>query len=178
MHRSTLRQLAAPLLLLSLLACEAGDDAGEDMAADTADTTAQASQATLYDRLGGESAIRSVVDTLVAHAAADEELNFTRAGTANEWEATPENVQLLKERLVQFVASAAGGPQRYEGRDMVTAHQGMEITNEEFDRLGGHLQMALRVHDVPEDLQAELLRIVETTRPQIVRSDTTAAGAR
>jgi hypothetical protein len=45
----------------------------------------------------------------------------------------------------------------------------MQITNEEFDRLGGHLQMALRVHDVPEDLQNELFQIVETTRPQIVR---------
>jgi len=170
MNRRTHRFLVPAALLLAVLGCESQGEPAEDTPAP--DTAARTSQATLYERLGGAAAIRSVVDTMVAHAAADEELNFTRAGTAREWQATPENVELLKERLVQFVGSATGGPEQYEGRDMVTAHQGMEITNEEFDRLAGHLQMALRVHDVPEDLQNELFAIVETTRPQIVAADT------
>jgi hemoglobin len=169
MHRRAHRLFATSLLVLTALACESQGEPGDETAA--RDTAAQTAQATLYQRLGGATAIRSVVDTLVAHAAMDEQLNFTRAGTENEWEATPENVELLKERLVQFVGSVTGGPEQYEGQDMVTAHQGMQITNEEFDRLGGHLQMALRVHDVPEELQNELFEIVETTRPQIVRAD-------
>ena len=170
MQRGTLRLFAASLLFV--VACDTGGDTADDAAIDTTAAAAPA-QATLYDRLGGEAAIRSVVDTLVAHAASDEELNFTRAGTANAWQATPENVDTLKTRLVQFVASATGGPQQYTGQDMLSAHRGMQITNEEFDRLGGHLQMALRSHNVPEDLQAELMQIVESTRPQIV--DTAAA---
>ena len=156
-----------PFVLLTPLACDADSEPRDDAVADTM----QADSATLYDRLGGESAIRSVVDSVVAHAAADEELNFTRAGTANEWEATPENIDTLKVRLVQFVASATGGPQRYEGQDMPTAHRGMEITDAEFDRLGGHLRMALQAHDVPQNLQDELFAIVESTRPQIVTAE-------
>ncbi|HUP20935.1 MAG TPA: group 1 truncated hemoglobin [Gemmatimonadota bacterium] len=153
--------------LVALAACE---PAGERDAVDEADTLAPAAdtQVSLYDRLGGEAAIRSVVDDLVTRAAADDTLNFTREGTSNEWEATDENIALFKERMVQFVGQATGGPQTYEGQDMGVAHAGMEITNAEFDRLGGHLQAALQAHDVPAAEQQELLAIVETTRSAIV----------
>jgi hemoglobin len=156
-------------------ACEQqGEEAGEgaDTLAEAADTVAAA---TLYDRLGGEAAIAAVVDTLVALASADAELNFTRQGTANEWEATPENVEILKTRLVQFVSQATGGPQAYEGQDMTTAHAGMQITDEEFDRLAGHLETALDAYSVPEAEKQELFAIVETTRSAIVAPADTAA---
>src|SRR5439155_23353082 len=52
----------------------------------------------LYDRLGGENAIRAVVDDFVPRAAADEKVNFTRKGiVGHEWQATPENVAKFKE---------------------------------------------------------------------------------
>ncbi|HEU4464520.1 MAG TPA: group 1 truncated hemoglobin [Gemmatimonadota bacterium] len=160
---------------LALGACEQqGEESAEgaDTLAQTDDTVATA---TLYDRLGGESALAAVVDTFVSLAAADTELNFTRQGTANEWDATPENVELLKDRLVQFVGQATGGPQVYEGQDMATAHAGMQITGEEFDRLAGHLGAALDAYDVPEAEKQELFAIVETTRGSIVAAaDTTA----
>ena len=161
-------------LSVALAACEqqAGEPDGADTLAPAADTVAAT---TLYERLGGEEAIAAVVDTLVALASADAELNFTRQGTANEWEATPENVALFKERMVQFVGQATGGPQVYEGRDMATAHTGMQITNEEFDRLAGHLEAALDAYSVPEAEKQELFAIVETTRSAIVApADTTA----
>ena len=149
---------------------ETTDEAADSLAAaDTAPTTTS-----LYDRLGGEPAIAAVVDTFVALAAADTALNFTRKGTAHEWEATPENVELLKTRLVQFVGQATGGPQAYEGGDMATVHTGMEITDEEFDRLGGHLGAALDAYSVPEAEKQELFAIVETTRSAIVQPGPTA----
>lgn len=162
-------------MAVALGACEqqAGEPAdGADTLAPAADTVAAA---TLYDRLGGEAAIAAVVDTFVSLAAADTELNFTRQGTANEWDATPENVELLKTRLVQFVGQATGGPQVYEGGDMATAHAGMEITNEEFDMLAGHLGAALDAYDVPEAEKQELFAVVETTRSAIVAPADTAA---
>ncbi|HUP00617.1 MAG TPA: group 1 truncated hemoglobin [Gemmatimonadota bacterium] len=154
---------------LALAACQAQDGEPVDqIEPDTVDTATAGPEQSLYDRLGGETAIASVVDTFVARAAADAELNFTRQGTANEWEATPENVDLLKERLVQFVGQATGGPQVYEGEDMGAAHEGMAITDAEFDRLGGHFQGSLDAHAVPAAEQDELLAIVETTRGAIV----------
>lgn len=171
MHRGSHGLWAPTFLVLAFsLSCQAGDGTDEGMEPDTlagGDTLA-AAQGSLYDRLGGEAATASVVDSMVAYAAADTALNFARTGTANEWEVTPENVALLKTRLVQFVGQATGGPQAYEGRDMATTHEGMAITDEEFDMLGGHLKHALDVHGVPAAEQTELLAIVETTRSAIV----------
>ena len=45
----------------------------------------------------------------------------------------------------------------------------MAITNEDFDRLAGHLVAALDAYDVPEEEKQELLAIVETTRSSIVQ---------
>lgn len=173
MHRAS-RRLWLPTVLVIVLTpgCRAGgDETDEGIEADTMVAEDMLPEGSLYDRLGGEAAIASVVDTMVAYAAADTELNFTRQGTANEWEATPENVALLKTRLAQFVGQATGGPQVYEGQDMGTAHAGMAITDEEFDRLGAHLQHSLDVHAVPAGEQEELMAIVETTRSAIVAAD-------
>ncbi|HET6617802.1 MAG TPA: group 1 truncated hemoglobin [Gemmatimonadota bacterium] len=157
---------------LSTLLAIGCQDRNGDTADEVADSLAAADTApaatTLYERLGGEPAIAAVVDTFVALAAADTALNFTRQGTANEWEATPESIDLLKTRLVQFVGQATGGPQAYEGGDMATVHTGMEITNEEFDMLAGHLGAALDAYNVPEAEKQELFTIVETTRTAIV----------
>lgn len=162
--------VALAILALAFTACQRQGGEEEGMEADTTAATAEPEQS-LYDRLGGEPAIAAVIDDFVARAAADTVLNFTRQGTANEWEATPENIDTLKMRLVQFVGQATGGPQVYEGQDMGTAHQGMEITNTEFDILGGHLKASLDVLAVPAQEQGELLAIVETTRSAIVMAE-------
>jgi len=122
----------------------------------------------LYERLGGEPAITAVVADFVGRAAADPAVNFTRKGTAKEWDATPENVENLKKHLVQFIAMAAGGPQTYEGKEMKTAHAGMGITDAEFDALAGDLKASLVTFNVPQKEQDELLAVVGTTRKEIV----------
>ena len=124
--------------------------------------------ASLYERLGGEGKVRQVVDDLVARIAEDESFNFTRSGRPNEWEPTPENVERLKERVVQFISVTAGAPKaRYEGKDMVTAHQGMGITGGEFDAFTAHLKAALAQNNVAEAEQQELLDAMESTRAAI-----------
>jgi len=122
----------------------------------------------LYDRLGGEPGIEQVVNSFVGIAAADPKVNFTRKGTAKEWAATPENVAKLKTHLVQFIASAAGGPQKYEGRDMKSVHAGMGITAAEFDAAAADLQQALGMYNVGKQEQTELLAVVGTTKASIV----------
>jgi hemoglobin len=123
----------------------------------------------LYDRLGGENAIRAVVDDFVPRAAADEKVNFTRKGVpGHEWQATPQNIEKLKTRLVQFIGVATGGPQKYEGQDMGTAHKGMKITDAEFDALANDLKLSLDKLNVPAREQKELLEIVGSTRGVIV----------
>jgi hemoglobin len=124
---------------------------------------------TLYDRIGGETGVRALVDDWVARAAADPRVNFERRGTKKPWEASPENVARLKEHLVQFLSVTTGGPNpQYTGRRMDEVHKGMKISNTEFDAMMDDLRASLTKVGVPVREQRELLRKVELTREQIV----------
>jgi hemoglobin len=119
----------------------------------------------LYDRIGGETAIRSVVDDFVAVAAADPKVNFTRGGA---WKASDSAVTTLKEHLVSFLGQAFGGLQKYSGRSMKAAHHGMGITRAEFDALAADLQGVLEKHKVGKGEVAEIMKIAASTAPDIV----------
>ena len=134
----------------------------------------------LYDRLGGETGIQRIVSDFVDRAIADPRTNWARKGVkhgavlgmggkTSEWKATPEHVETLKAHLVQFVAVASGGPTEYEGRGMEAVHNGMSITNAEFDASIGALKASLDSLKIANDEQKELLALFESTRPQIAK---------
>jgi hemoglobin len=124
----------------------------------------------LYYRLGGEKAVTAVVNDFVDAAAADPKVNFDRKNPphSNTWDATPDNVAKVKQRIVAFVAQATGGPKNYDGASMADAHRGMGITEAEFDALAGHLKNTLVKFNVPQKEQDELMAIVGGTKPDIV----------
>jgi len=122
----------------------------------------------LYERLGGETAIKAVVDDFVGRAAADPKVNFTRKGTSMEWNPSPENVAKLKAHLVQFISMATGGLQKYEGRAMKPVHTGMGITEAEFGALAADLVASLDKFKVPQKEKDDLISIVASTKRDIV----------
>lgn len=122
----------------------------------------------LYERLGGEPAITAVVDDFVARTAANPKVNFTRKGEAPEWAATPENVAHLKKMAVAFIAQATGGPQKYAGKDMRTAHTGMKITEAQFNAAAADLAASLDKFKVPKAEKDELMAIAASTKGDIV----------
>lgn len=123
---------------------------------------------TLYARLGGKKAIEAVVDDFVDRLADDPKVNVTRQGTANTWEATPAHVRQIKKMITLQICDVTGGPQKYTGRDMRTAHRGMQITETEFDLSARRLRDSLEKFNVPKQEQDELINIVASTRPEIV----------
>jgi hemoglobin len=129
-----------------------------------------AAEKSLYERLGGEAAIKAVIDDFVGRAAGNPKVNFTRKGTDKEWEATPENVARLKMHLVELVGMVTGGPQKYTGRSMEESHAGMKITAEEFGALAADLKATLDKFKVPRKEQMELLKIVGSTQADIVEA--------
>jgi len=113
----------------------------------------------LYDRLGGKDAITAVVDDFVGRVAADNRINgfFAKA-----------NVPRLKMMLVDQICEASGGPCKYTGRDMKTAHRGMGITDAAFDALVGDLVATLDKFKVGEREKQELLSTLGPMRKDIV----------
>ncbi len=121
--------------------------------------TAAAPKKLLFDRLGGKPAIEAVIDDFLGRVAGDELIN---SGFAVG------HVPRLRQRLVELVCAASGGPCTYSGRDMGTAHAGMKITNAQFDALVGHLVATLDKFKVPAGEKGELLGLLGPMRSSIV----------
>jgi hemoglobin len=121
----------------------------------------------LYERLGGKTAISAVVDDFVARCAADARINGKFART---------DIARLKESLVDQVCEAAGGPCTYSGRDMRTTHDGMAVTAGEFDALVGDLVATLDGFSVPEAEKGELLGVLGPMRADIVEVESDSTG--
>jgi hemoglobin len=123
--------------------------------------------ATLYERLGGRGAITAVVDAVVARVAADERINAKFAKT---------DIPTLKRLMVEQIGEAAGGPERYSGRNMRETHDGMGVTAGEFDALVEDLVATLDQFRVGKAEQDELLGVLGPMRPEIVEIESSRTG--
>ncbi len=66
------------------------------------------------------------------------------------------------------MCEASGGPCKYAGKDMKTAHAGMKITNREWNITGGHVVAAMRAKKVPRKEQGEVMRLLGSMKGDIV----------
>lgn len=139
--------------------------AGPALAKAKAEVTANAGGGPqpLYERLGGERGVRAFVDEFVTRAAANPRVNFFRDGKFAKTD-----VGRLKKHLVDFIGSAAGGSQKYTGRDLTSTHAGMRITEAEFEALAEDLAASLDHLKIPTKEKSEMLRIALSTKGAIV----------
>lgn len=119
---------------------------------------------TLYDRLGGKKAITAVVDEFVGRVAADTRINGFFKATA----ADPARLAKFKENLVDQICQASGGPCKYKGKDMKTAHAGMGISTADFNALVEDLVGALDKFKVAEADKNQLLGVLGPMKSDIV----------
>jgi hemoglobin len=125
---------------------------------------AATAQKSLYDRLGGNTAIVAVVDDFVGNCAADKRINAFFAATA----ADAGRLAKFKGNLVDQICEASGGPRKYMGKDMKTAHQGMGISTADFNALVEDLTKTLVKFKVGKTEQDQLLGVLGPMKAQIV----------
>jgi hemoglobin len=113
----------------------------------------------LYQRLGGHDAITAVVDDAIANIATDPRINPRFSSAA---------ISPLKSKLVALLCARTGGPCTYTGLDMSSAHEDMNIRDDEFDALVDDLVKSLNKFKVPAREQRELLVILGQMRNAIV----------
>ncbi|MBV8317568.1 MAG: group 1 truncated hemoglobin [Planctomycetaceae bacterium] len=119
----------------------------------------------LWDRLGGEAAVKAVVHDFVVLATADPKVDFFRGG---KYTLDAEGVANLERLLVELISAVSGGPLKYEGRDMKSLHEGMGITDAQFDAIAADLVSVLNKYQVPKKEADELITIIASTRKDIV----------
>jgi len=116
----------------------------------------------LYERIGGDSAVKATVIKMYDKILSDEELApfFDNV-----------DVDTLRHSQSAFVTYAFGGPNRYTGKAMRSAHASAVrngLSDKHFDLVAGHLKAAMQELNVPDDLIAEALAIVGSTRAEVL----------
>ena len=119
-------------------------------------------QESLYARLGGYDAIAAVVDDLVQRLAADPKLGRFWANRGAD------GIRREKQLVVNFVVDQAGGPLFYSGRDMVTAHLGMKISDQDWHIFIKHLRATLEKFKVPDQEKTDVISFMEGLKKTMV----------
>jgi hemoglobin len=117
---------------------------------------------TLYERLGGYDAIAAVADDLLPRLENDAQLGRFWANRGDD------GIAREKQLLVDYLCANAGGPLLYTGRDMLTSHKGMGITESDWQILIDHLKATLTGFQVPQQEQDDVLAFIDSTRTDIV----------
>jgi hemoglobin len=118
------------------------------------------SQISLYERLGGAPGIAATVEDVWANHTSNPLVKARYASS------DPEKVKRLVRE--QFGA-ATGGPETYTGRDMLSAHKGLNISEQEFLAVIDDVLDALSKNGVGQKEQDEVLAILYSTRKDIIR---------
>ena len=120
---------------------------------------------TLYERLGGQPAIRAVASGLVDKILADSRVNqwFVHAASS------PGNTAAYKASLAEFLCQATQGPCKYTGMDMSAAHRGRGVTGEAFDAVVQDLVSVLNTLKVPSKEQSDVLTLLAPLKNVIVQ---------
>lgn len=118
----------------------------------------------LYKSLGGKKAIVAVVDDFVGRVAGDNRINGFFKATASD----PKRLARFKANLADQICQASGGPCKYKGKDMKTAHAGMGVGSGDFDALVEDLVATLDKFHVKEADKNALLGVLGPMKKDIV----------
>lgn len=117
------------------------------------------SKESLYLRIGGEPVISKAVELFYEEILYDLSLRgfFERLSMKKQ-----------KDAQKKFITFMVGGPGDYSDSFLREKHKKKRITNEQFDKLLGHLENSFHELNVPNYLLIELRKVVEKFRDCIV----------
>lgn len=121
-----------------------------------------ASEASVYDQIGGAAAVDAAVDVFYRRVLADAYVNRFFEG-----------VDMTKQAGKQkaFLTMVMGGPHNYTGKDMREGHKHLVkngLNDSHFDHILMHLRATLAELGVPENLIQTIIGVAESTRDDVL----------
>lgn len=113
----------------------------------------------LYERLGGTEGITRIAGDVVDNHLKNNMI-ATRFAKAD--------VPALKKAAATFFITGTGGPNVYQGKDMLAVHKGMNISAAEFMAVLDDALAALEKNKIGQREQEEVLFALYSMRSQIV----------
>jgi truncated hemoglobin YjbI len=122
-------------------------------------TTAIPEKPSLYERLGGEQGVRKIVNDVL-----DKNLNNPFIGHYFK----KIDMSKLKQLVFEFFSMGIGGPHQYTGRDMITAHTGLNINEEDFQIANNDTIQALKENGIGEKEIHEVIAILDSMKGEVI----------
>ena len=116
---------------------------------------------TLYQRLGGADGIARLVDDVIA-AHLDNPLVKSRFENI-------EDMEHAKRMAREFFCAGSGGPEPYTGKDMLAAHKGMNISEQEYLAVMDDIVGAMNKHKLDEGTKNDVIGILYSLKGNIIR---------
>lgn len=114
---------------------------------------------TLYERLGSSEGIQRIAGDLI-------DRHFENPLIGRRFVRFDRDS--LKDVAAKFFISGTGGPNVYEGGDMVSAHRGMNINNDEFMAVLDDAMAAMESNKVGQREKEEVLYIFFSMKGEVV----------
>lgn len=118
--------------------------------------------ASLYTRLGGYDAIAAVTDDLLGRLTSDPQIGVYWKGHSKD------SMRRDRQLVVDFLCEAFGGPAIYRGRDMKTSHEGLGISESDWQVFVKHTLATLDAFGVQGQEREEFLAAAASLHGDIV----------
>jgi hemoglobin len=115
--------------------------------------------ASVFEQIGGSAAVDAAVDIFYRRVLNDPSISHF-------FDTVDMDRQIGKQKA--FLTMAFGGPNNYTGKDMRNAHKHMNLTEEHFNAVAGHLQGTLQELNVPQNLINDVLNIAASTKNDVL----------
>lgn len=115
----------------------------------------------LYKRLGSEQNILKIASDIVDN-------HHSNKAVSTRFKEGKMTIEQQKNAVATFISTGTGGPENYQGQDMLAAHKGMNISAVEFMAVLDDSLNALIKNDVGQREQEEMLFILYSMRAEIV----------
>ena len=115
----------------------------------------------LYQRLGGSDGIARLVDDVIA-AHLDNPLVKTRFENIKD-------LEHAKRMAREFFGAGSGGPDPYTGKDMLAAHRGMNISEQEYLAVTDDIVGAMNKHRLDDATKNDVIAILYSLKDNIIR---------
>lgn len=116
---------------------------------------------TLYQRLGGADGIARLTDDVFAEHLKNP---VVRARFENI-----KDMERAKRMAREFFCAGSGGPEPYTGKDMLAAHKGMNISEQEYLAVMDDIVAGINKNQLDEATKNDVIAILYSLKGNIIR---------
>lgn len=117
--------------------------------------------ASLFERLGGEDGIQRLVSDIVDN-------HYRNPLIRTRFERVKDRAA-LERHSVEFLCAGSGGPQAYTGRDLLSVHQGMNVSEQELIAAIDDIVAAMTKNQLDASVQNEVVAILYSLKGDVLR---------